>query len=59
MYREPAIICDKCKREHRVSDAETYLFYRWFIDGKSPPGWTVAKLDDGERVDLCPKCRKI
>ena len=54
----PRIVCDSCGLiypiEPRGAGACPPM---WFINDKSPPRWRKRIGADGERRDLCPRCK--
>jgi hypothetical protein len=48
----PCIICDGCGAKIAVEFPP-----KWFLAGKSPPGWRTIRRDDGSREDYCRTCK--
>lgn len=52
----PHVICDGCGVVHGCERRDG-MPYRWFLDGKAPPGWAKRYDDHGKRWDYCRACR--
>lgn len=54
---EPRVICDGdgCRRVLRVNTS--HIPPRWLLDGKAPPRWRLARDENGNRRDFCPRCK--
>ncbi len=56
--RDPAIICDGCGLVRPVVAPGRMGPPAWFLDDKAPPKWKQWKrLEDGQRLDFCPRCK--